>query len=87
MLKKVSESLNSSELFCIFLGMHKGSRTMLCVLVLLYLNVHLVCQCIYDSLLPNIQHVGLCAFCVCVCACTGVEILRHVTAGGLMPMG
>lgn len=25
--------------------------------------------------------------CVCVCKGTGVEILRHVTAGGLMPMG
>lgn len=32
------------------------------------------------------SHKDICA-CECACVRMGVEILRHVTAGGLMPMG
>lgn len=53
-------------------------------------------KCIYDLLSPSAcvfsaARVCVCEGCVrfCGCACerTGVEILRHVTAGGPMPMG
>lgn len=40
--------------------------------------------------LPFAYHsASVCVFfvSVCVCECMGVEILRHVTAGGPMPMG
>lgn len=47
--------------------------------------------CINASTTPfclMLEYKAMCVwFCVCVCERTGVEILRHVTAGGPMPMG
>lgn len=46
---------------------------MLCVLVLLCLNVHLVHKCIYDSLLLNAWVQGYVCVVLCVCVCVSVR--------------
>ena len=64
---------------------------MLCVFVLRWLNAHLVCNCLYESPFACLCiFLSMCVYVfllVCVSVCTGVEILRHVTAGGPMPTG